>query len=170
MIRWLWATFEPNSEITNPNRCDAKLYGACLDVWGTTLRRPYGKGQSAQQSPQLQQAMAAAHLNPALSNYFLTGAKAEFVSGGKPTLLGNSFGEFNQGVPPGKSSCITCHQYAAFDGKRPATGHPKTISESRPRVGLTSGMRAIRTETTIALQWSPAPRRRTFMDAGFDAV
>jgi hypothetical protein len=125
MIRWLWATFEPDSDITNPNRCDPKLYGDCLDSWGTTSSRPYGKGQTAQQSPELQQAMAAAHLNPAFKNYFLTGVQTEFVSGGKPTLLGNSFVEFNQGVPPGKSSCITCHQYAAFDGKRPAPGAPE---------------------------------------------
>jgi hypothetical protein len=69
--------------------------------------------------------MAAAHLNPAFSNYFLTGVQAEFVSEGKPTLLGNSFVEFNQGVPPGKSSCITCHQYAAFNGKRPVPGAPE---------------------------------------------
>lgn len=125
MIRWFWATFEPNSDITNPNRCDPMLYGACLDPWGTTSSEPYGKGQTVQQSPRLQQAMAAAHLNPALNNYFLTGVQTEFVSGGKPTLLGNSFVEFNQGVPPGKSSCITCHQYAAFDGKRPAPGVPE---------------------------------------------
>ena len=125
MIRWLWATFEPNSEITNPNRCDPKLYGACLDSWGTTSSHPYGKGQTAQQSPELHQAMAAAHLNPAFNNYFLTGVQAEFVYDGKPTVLGNSFVEFNQGVPPGESSCITCHQYAAFDGIRPAPGAPE---------------------------------------------
>jgi hypothetical protein len=125
MIRWLWATFEPNSDITNPNRCDPKLYGDCFDTWGTTSSQPYGKGQTAQQSPVLHQAMAAAHLNPAFNNYFLTGVQAEFVSGGQPTVLGNSFVEFNQGVPPGKSSCITCHQYAAFDGNRPAPGTPE---------------------------------------------
>jgi hypothetical protein len=125
MIRWLWATFEPDSEITNPNRCDPKLYGACLDTWGTTSSQPYEKGQTAQQSPALHEAMAAAHLNPAFNNYFLTGVQAEFVSGGKPTELGNSFVEFNQAVPPGESSCITCHQYAAFDGKRPAPGAPE---------------------------------------------
>src|SRR5579875_1877898 len=65
MPDWLWATFEPNSNVTNPNRCDPKLYGACLDIWGTTSAQPYGKGQSAQQSPELRQAMADAHLNPA---------------------------------------------------------------------------------------------------------
>ena len=58
MPNWLWATFEPNNNITNPNRCDPKLYGTCFDPWGTTSSQPYGKGQTAQQSPELRQAMA----------------------------------------------------------------------------------------------------------------
>jgi hypothetical protein len=126
MPRWLWATFEPNNNVTNPNRCDPKLYGACFDPWGTTSSRPYGKGETTQQSPELHQAMADAHLNQAFSNYFLTGVQTEFVDNyGKPIQLGNSFVEFNQGVPPGKSSCMTCHQYAHFDGKQPAQGKPQ---------------------------------------------
>jgi hypothetical protein len=126
MPKWLWATFEPSNNITNPNRCDPKLYGACFDPWGTTSSQRYGKGQAAQQSPELHQAMAEAHVNPAFNNYFLTGLQTEFVDNyGKPTQLGNSFIEFNQGVPPGKSSCITCHQYAHFDGKQSAQGEPE---------------------------------------------
>jgi len=126
MPNWLWATFEPNSNVTNPNRCDPKLYGACFDPWGTTSNQPYGKGQTVQQSAELLGAMAAVHLNLAFKNYFLTGVQTQFVDNyGNPILLGNSFVEFNQGVPPGKSSCITCHQYAAFDGKRPAHGAPE---------------------------------------------
>jgi hypothetical protein len=126
MPKWIWATFEPNSNITNPNRCDAKLYNTCLDPWGTTSSQPYGKGQTAQQSQELHQAMAEAHLNPAFSNYFLTGVQTQFVDNyGKPIPMGNSFVEFNQGVPPGKSSCITCHQYATFDGKQPPQGEPE---------------------------------------------
>jgi hypothetical protein len=126
MPNWLWATFEPNNNITNPNRCDPKLYGDCFDSWGTTSSQPYGKGQTAKQSPELHQAMAEAHLNPAFNNYFLTGVQTQFVDNyGKPIQLGNSFVEFNQGVPPGKSSCMTCHQYANFDGKRPSRGAPE---------------------------------------------
>jgi len=126
MPTWLWATFEPNSRITNPNRCDAKLYGPCFDPWGTTSSKPYGKGETVQQSEELRQAMAAAQLHPAFRNYFLTGVQTKFVgSDGKPILLGNSFVEFNQGVAPGESSCITCHQYAHFDGKRTAQGTPE---------------------------------------------
>ena len=138
MPNWLWATFEPNNKVTNPNRCDPKLYGACFDPWGTTSSQPYGKGQTAQQSPDLRQAMAEAHLNPALSNYFLTGVQTQFVDNyGKPTSLGNSFVEFNQGVPPGQSSCITCHQYASFNGKRPAQGVPQD-NFGRPPYGWPS--------------------------------
>jgi len=134
MPNWLWATFEPNSKVTNPNRCDPKLYGACLDTWGTTSREPYGKGQTAQQSPELHQAMAEAHLNRAFNNYFLTGVQTQFVDNyGKPIQLGNSFVEFNQGVPPGKSSCITCHQYASFDGKQPTRSAPEDNFGRPPR-------------------------------------
>jgi len=126
MPTWLWATFEPASKITNPNRCDPKLYGKCFDPWGTTSSEPYGKGQTPQQSEELRQAMDTAHLHPAFRNYFLTGVQTQFVDYyGKPTRLGNSFVEFNQGVAPGKSSCITCHQYAHFDGKRTAQGAPE---------------------------------------------
>lgn len=126
MPNWLWATFEPSSNVTNPNRCDPKLYGACFDPWGTTSSEPYGKGQTAQQSPELRQAMSEAHLNRAFSNYFLTGVQTKFVDDyGKPIQLGNSFVEFNQEVLPGKSSCMTCHQYAHFDGKQPPKGSPE---------------------------------------------
>ena len=115
---WIWATFEPNSIVTNPNRCDAKLYNECYDPWGTTSKTPYGKGVKATQSPQLQQLMASANLNKAFYNYYLTGVQTTFVDGnGKPIPLGSSFIEFNAGVPPGQASCITCHKYAYFDGK-----------------------------------------------------
>ena len=70
--------------------------------------------------------MDAAQLHPAFRNYFLTGVQTKFVDYfGKPIQLGNSFVEFNQGVAPGKSSCITCHQYAHFDGKQPPHGRPE---------------------------------------------
>jgi len=57
--------------------------------------------------------MALAKLNPAFNNYFLTGVQTQFVNAqGTPIPLGNSFTEYNAGVPPGKASCITCHNYA----------------------------------------------------------
>lgn len=114
---WLWATFEPASAVTNPNRCDPNLYSTCFDPWGTTSKTPYGKGVTVPQSPQLQQLMASANLDKAFNNYFLTGVQTQFVSNGKAVPLGNSFVEFNAGVSPGQASCITCHKYAYFDGK-----------------------------------------------------
>lgn len=115
---WVWATFEPASKITNPNRCDPRLYNECFDPWGTTAKVPYGKGQTVPPSPQLLQLMASADLNKAFANYYLTSVQTEFVtSTGKPVPLGSSFVEFNAGVPPGQASCITCHKYAYFDGK-----------------------------------------------------
>jgi hypothetical protein len=129
---WLWATFEPNSSITNPNRCDPKLYSSCFDPWGTTSAQPYGKGQSVPQSPQLAQAMTAAGLNKAFNNYFLTGVQTAFVSNGKPIPMGNSFVEFNAGVKPGQASCITCHKYAYFDGKKPQPGAPEDFFGGPP--------------------------------------
>jgi hypothetical protein len=118
---WLWATFEPNSTITNPNRCNQALYTPCFDPFGTTSRQPYGPGQPATQSPTLQQMMQAAKLDPAFNNYFLTGVSTQFVDGqGTPMSLGNSFTEFNAQVAPGQASCITCHRYAYFDGQKPA--------------------------------------------------
>lgn len=123
---WVWATFEPASSITNPNRCDPKLYSTCFDPWGTTSTVPYGKGQTVPQSQPLQQLMAGFKLNPAFSNYYLTGVQTQFVdSKNKPIPLGNSFTEFNAGVYPGQASCITCHKYAYFDGKKPAAGNPE---------------------------------------------
>jgi hypothetical protein len=116
---WLWATFEPNSAITNPNRCSPSLYAACYDPWGTTSSKPYGPGQfqSVKQSPQLQLLMKQAQLDPAFNNYFLTGAQTQFVDSDETALpLGNSFVEFNAQVPPGQASCITCHKYAYFNG------------------------------------------------------
>jgi hypothetical protein len=98
---WVWATFEPASAITNPNRCDPNLYSTCFDPWGTTSSAPYGKGQTVQQSQQLQQLMKAAGLNPVFQNYYLTGVQTQFVAGGKPVPLGSSFVEFNAGVLPG---------------------------------------------------------------------
>lgn len=121
---WLWATFEPASTITNPNRCDANLYDTCFDPWGTTSKTPYGKGTTVPQSPQLKQLMASAGLDPAFNNYFLTGAQTQFVSAqNTPIPLGNSFVEFNAGVNPGTASCITCHKYAYYDGNLPQPGH-----------------------------------------------
>ncbi len=109
---WLWATFEPNDPLTNPNRCNGNLYNLCADSWGTTSATPYGPGQTPPQSPALASLMKAAKLPAAFNNYYLTAAQTEHVVNGQPTQLGNSFVEFNAGVAPHQASCITCHNYA----------------------------------------------------------
>lgn len=120
---WVWATFEPASSVTNPNRCDPKLYNSCFDPWGTTSKVPYGKGKTVPQSQPLQQLMADFKLNAAFKNYYLTGVQTQFVDAKKkPIPLGSSFVEFNAGVFPGQASCITCHKYAYFDGKNASPG------------------------------------------------
>jgi hypothetical protein len=125
---WLWATFEPKSSVTNPNRCDPNLYSTCFDPWGTTSGQPYGKGQPVPpQSTQLTQAMKARGLNTAFNNYYLTGVQTLFVSNGKTVPLGNSFIEFNAGVLPGQASCITCHRYAYFDGVQPQAPQGQSV-------------------------------------------
>jgi hypothetical protein len=122
---WVWATFEPASSITNPNRCDPALYNACYDPWGTTSQKPYGRGQTVSQSPALANAMASANLNKAFNNYFLTKVQTRFSDNlGNPTQLGNSFVEFNASVAPGQASCITCHKYAYFNGVLTGPGIP----------------------------------------------
>jgi hypothetical protein len=114
---WLWATFEPNYAITNPNRCKPNLYSLCYDPWGTTSKQPYGPNQTPKQSAALAQLMcptpSTCVINPVFKNYFLTGVQTQFVNvQGKPIPLGNSFTEFNAFVSPGQASCITCHNYA----------------------------------------------------------
>ena len=131
---WVWATFEPASAITNPNRCDPNLYNSCFDPWGTTSTTPYGKGQTATQSPQLQVLMKAAGLDSHFANYYLTGVQTQFVDGGgKPIPLGSSFVEFNAAVPPGQASCITCHRYAYFDGTNTGQGNPENNFGGAPQ-------------------------------------
>jgi len=109
---WIWATFEPQSSQTNPNRC--KTYGPCNDPWGSQPAVSYG-GVTAQ-TPALQALMASANLAPEFANYRLDGVQTQFVDAqNNPTLLGNSIieGE-NAAVPPGQASCITCHSISSI--------------------------------------------------------
>src|SRR6202020_298806 len=61
----------------------------------------------------------SAALSPVWQNYCLKGAEIDFIqANGKPRLLGNSVIErIDANIPVAKSSCITCHAYAAFDSK-----------------------------------------------------
>jgi hypothetical protein len=102
---WIWATFEPQNLITNPNRCSVL---GCTDTFGSTPART--RGANTQLTPRLSSLMEAANLSPEWKNYRLDGVQTRFTDGKNPTLLGNSIieGE-NVGLLLTQSSCITCH-------------------------------------------------------------
>lgn len=110
--KWLWATFEPQIAATNPNRCNPKLYSFCSDSWGSSPAKSSGK--STAQTPALKKLMAGAGLAAAFQNYRLVGIQTDFRDS-KMTHMGNSFVEFNAGVPAQQASCITCHSYAQLN-------------------------------------------------------
>lgn len=120
--KWIWATFEPQEPITNPNRC--KVLG-CTDGFGSNPAITHGAATKL--TPDLAALMKAADLSPEWSNYRLDGVQVDFFI---PQLLGNSIieGE-NAGVPLTQSSCITCHDVSSVktdgtDGIKLLTSNP----------------------------------------------
>ncbi len=135
---WLWATFEPQSSLTNPNRCNPALYSSCNDAWGSSPARSAGKPTALTKN--VTSLMDQAGLAAAFRNYRLVGVQTDYNQPlASKGLLGNSFVEFNAQVAPKQASCITCHAYAAINvalnppgagsggpiGSGPATGKPK---------------------------------------------
>jgi hypothetical protein len=118
---WVWATFEPQSLLTNPLRCIT--FGACNDPWGSNPAISNGAKSGpppsngfTQQTPQLAALTTAAGLAPEFANYRMDGAQINFLdSHGKPTYLGNSIieGE-NVGLKHNQVSCITCHSVSSI--------------------------------------------------------
>jgi hypothetical protein len=112
---WIWATFEPQSMLTNPLRCIT--FGPCNDSWGSNPATSNGgTGGFTNQTPAVAALMKQANLSPEFSNYRLDGAQTTFTNAdGTPTLLGNSVieGE-NVGMKTGTASCITCHSVSSI--------------------------------------------------------
>jgi hypothetical protein len=111
---WLWATFEPQSMLTNPLRCIT--FGDCRDAWGASPAQSSGGPSGITKlTPALQDLMTQANLAPAFANYRLDGAQTVFTLNGKPTYLGNSVieGE-NVGMKKNTASCITCHSVSSI--------------------------------------------------------
>jgi hypothetical protein len=104
--KWIWATFEPQNSITNPNRCRDL---GCLDPFGS--RPAKSNGRDTKLSRKLEQLMDAANLAPEWKNYRLDGVQTDYFS---PTLLSNSVieGE-NAGLPANRLSCTTCHDLSS---------------------------------------------------------
>jgi hypothetical protein len=113
---WVWATFEPQSMLTNPLRCIT--FGPCQDAWGSSpASSKGGAGGFTKATPNLQALMTQAKLAPEFLNYRLDGVQTEFGTPAKPTLLGNSVieGE-NVGMRGGTASCISCHSQSSVAG------------------------------------------------------
>jgi hypothetical protein len=126
--QWIWATFEPQSPITNPNRCQVL---GCTDSFGSNPAVTHGTPTAL--TPQLSALMTAANLAPEWFNYRLDGVQTGFF---QPKLLGNSIieGE-NAGVPLTQASCITCHSVSSVkndgtDGHHPADVEPNRGSDA----------------------------------------
>ena len=107
--QWIWATFEPQNPITNPNRC---VVLGCTDPFGSRPAVTHGKNPT-QLSQKLSRLMDAANLAPEWRNYRLDAVQTDFLV---PKLLGNSVieGE-NAGVPLTQASCITCHAVSSVN-------------------------------------------------------
>lgn len=131
---WLWATFEPQNRMTNPNRCNPALYSACDDPWGSVPAHSTGKFTAI--SPALARLMKAAGLPPEFANYRMVGAQTEFDQPkANAAKVGNTFTEYNFAVPAQESSCITCHKYAAFNTAVPAGAPPQQNTALGPFPG-----------------------------------
>ncbi|MCG8466300.1 MAG: hypothetical protein MI750_15845 [Xanthomonadales bacterium] len=140
--KWLWASFEPQYPLTNPNRCNPGLYNPCFDSFGSVPAT--STGDNTQRSLKLR-ALFGFHgeaIPPAFRNYRLTGVQTDYdtpIYKDHPAQnwrLGNSFVELNAGVDPQQASCITCHSYAARNIDNCATsdvisdvGHPKPLAK-----------------------------------------
>lgn len=110
---WVWATFEPQDTRTNPNRCNPKLYNACVDNWGSNPATSSGSNTKPTTSLAALFSAAGAALDPSFQNYRLTGTQTVYSQPtGSNGVLGSSFVEFNADVPAQQASCITCHNYA----------------------------------------------------------
>jgi hypothetical protein len=122
--KWIWATFEPQNPVTNPQRC---LVLSCTDKWGSTPVNT--SGSSTQLTQALSTLMNQANLAQEWTNYRLDGVQVDFLdSTGKPTKLGNSIIEGdNAGTPAimNVSSCITCHDLSTLAAKGQQPTKPK---------------------------------------------
>jgi len=123
---WLWATWEPQNPVTNPNRCEVL---GCTDFYGS--RPPRTSGADTELTKRLADLMDTAKLAPEWRNYRLDGVQTVFVGPDRqPTLLGNSIIEAeNANIPLTQSSCITCHSVSSIkkdgtDGSTLLTSNP----------------------------------------------
>jgi hypothetical protein len=122
---WVWSDFEHE---LNPGRCDDTgchdSFGAMVkDVPAKNSQSPSGDNVNGNQpygecakSTAVEQMLQNADIGSVWRHYCLKGTQVTFINAdGTPTLLGNSVIErIVADVPIRKSSCMTCHAFAAF--------------------------------------------------------
>jgi hypothetical protein len=128
--KWIWATFEPQNDSTNPYRC--RVLG-CYDPFGSNPAK--SNGASTERTKALRRLMDAANLAPEWRNYRLDAVQTDFF---RPKLLGNSIieGE-NVGMPLTQASCISCHAVSSvrtdgFEGINLLTSNPVGFPKPLP--------------------------------------
>jgi hypothetical protein len=115
---WVWANFE---NAYTPGRCD--LTG-CVDNFGAAspvvAPNPSNWGQygACAKTPAATAMLRKAKVAAVFNNYCLTGTQVGYGTTANPTLLGSTIIEpLNANVPMARSSCISCHTAAAFNGQ-----------------------------------------------------
>jgi len=129
--KWVWATFEPQNQTTNPQRC---VVLGCNDPWGSVPAQ--SSGAATQLSQPLSQLMSAAGLAPEWQNYRLDGVQVDFLDpNGKPSVLGNSIIEGDNAGNPTlmkSSSCITCHHLSTINKNQQSLSPDFIIGSPKP--------------------------------------
>ena len=78
--KWVWATFELQNDVTNPQRC---VVLECRDKWGSNPATT--SGAATQLTPSLSDLMTQANLAPEWKNYRLDGVQIDYLDAdGKP--------------------------------------------------------------------------------------
>jgi hypothetical protein len=141
---WTWATFE---HWRNPGRCDEI---GCIDRYGAMQSKVAANGEPVHGYPEcfhtkaLKRMFADAGIADLWLNYCLKGSQTGFVTAaGTATLLSNSISEtLNAGIPPARSSCMTCHAEAAFDDQGRAAKIRYEIGAPKPFWFVGAGSRS----------------------------
>jgi hypothetical protein len=129
--KWIWATFEPQNQTTNSQRC---VVLGCNDPWGSVPAQ--SSGQSTALSQPLSQLISNAGLAPEWKNYRLDGVQVDFLnSNGQPSVLGNSIIEGDNAGNPTlmkSSSCITCHNFSTINKSKQSLSPDFIIGTPKP--------------------------------------
>jgi len=129
--KWIWATFEPQNQVTNSQRC---VVLGCNDSWGSIPS--HSSGADTQLSSALSQLMANAGLSAEWKNYRLDGVQVDFLNtDGKPAILGNSIIEGDNAGNPSlmkNSSCITCHNLSTINKNKNSLSPDFIVGSPKP--------------------------------------